>query len=154
MDDDDDMFDNQPDFIAERGVWDRVGGADIGMGLGTINLKRSGYTDMDKFKLISVATINIINDSGMLEETFSIPQITHFMTVVEKIPDYKYKNPSAFTLGYMVAIKSNYNTIDINKDMLKHIHQIYNDMEEQFFSKISEADIVRYTRLCLLNKLK
>lgn len=154
-DDEDDIFDDQPEFLAERGAWNRVGGIDIGLGLGeAINLKKSGYTINEKFKLIALATINIINELNFESVSFSTPQITHILSLVEKIPDFQYKNPSAFILGYMVALHSNYSTLKINKDMLKTAIEIYTEIEDQLFTKIGEDDIIRYARLCLLNKLK
>jgi hypothetical protein len=155
MDDDDDIFENQVEFLAERGAWNRIGGVDIGLGLGeVVNLKKSGYTVNEKFKLIALATINIINDLDFPDASLSLPEITHFLSLVEKIPDFQYKNPSAFVMGYMVAIHSNYNTLKIDKNMLKTVTEINNEIAEQLFSKIDEVDIVRYTRLCLLNRLK
>ena len=149
--DDDDIFENQVDFIAERNVWERVGGGgDIGLG-GVIDLKKSGYTIDEKFKLIAVATIQIINDS---EEILNNHQIAHMLRLVEKVPDFEYKNPSAFVMGYMVAINSNYQTLEIDKNMLETILKINVDIEDKLFHKIENTDIIRYTRLCLLHKIK
>ncbi|ADO00487.1 hypothetical protein WIV_gp143 [Wiseana iridescent virus] len=153
MEEEDDIYENQVEFLAERNAWDRIGGADIGLGLGgAINLKKSGYTNNEKFKLIALATINIINDTS--DRVLSLPEITHLLSLVDKIPDYEYKNPSAFVMGYLVASQSDYKRITINQEALDEIIQINKDIEEQLFSKIEDVDIVRYTRLCLLNKLR
>jgi len=154
-DDEDDIFENQVEFLAERDVWNRIGGVDIGLGLGgAINLKKSGYTVLEKFKLIALATINLINDLDIPDQTLSISQITHMLNLVEKIPDFQYKNPSAFVMGYMVALNSDYTTLKIDKNVLQSMFKINKEIEEQIFSKIDDTDIIRYTRLCLLNKLK
>lgn len=154
MEEEDDIFENQAEFLAEKNAWDRIGGVDIGLGLGgVINLKKSGYTTNEKFKLIALATINIINDlDGNI--TLNIDEITHLLSLVEKIPDFEYKNPSAFVMGYLVAIQSDYNNIKINKNVLEDVLQINTYIEDQLFSKIEDVDIIRYTRLCLFNKLK
>ncbi|CCV01867.1 hypothetical protein IIV30_021R [Invertebrate iridescent virus 30] len=154
MEEEDDIFENQAEFLAEKNAWDRIGGVDIGLGLGgVINLKKSGYTINEKFKLIALATINIINDlDGNI--TLNLDEITHLLSLVEKIPDFEYKNPSAFVLGYLVAIQSDYTNIKINKNVLEDVLEINTYIEDQLFSKIENVDIVRYTRLCLFNKLK
>lgn len=154
MEEEDDIFENRVEFVAERGVWDRVGGIDIGLGLGgPINLKKSGYTDIEKFKLIVVATINIINDlDGAI--TLNIDEITHVLGLVERIPDFQFKNPPAFVLGYMVASQSNYDTIQINQNVLSEVLEINLSIQNQLFSKVEDVDIIRYARLCLINKLK
>lgn len=152
MDEDDDIFEGQVEFLAERDAWNRVGGGDIGLG-GVVNLKKSGYTINEKFKLIASSTLKIISDFEF-EEALSYPQMTHMLSMVEKIPNYEYKNPSAFALAYMVAIHSNYKTLEINKTMLESIFQINKEIEDKLFSKIENADIVRYVRLCLLNNIK
>lgn len=152
MDDDDDIFENQVEFLAERDAWNRVGGADIGLGLGgAINLKKSGYTTEEKFKLIATATIKIMNE---YEELLSDPGLTRMLTLVEKIPDFEYKNPSAFAMGYVVALNSNYKTLEIDQEMLETVFKINREIEDRIFSKIENVDIVRYVRLCLLNNLK
>jgi hypothetical protein len=152
MEDEDDIFENQVEFIAERDVWNRIGGADIGLGLGgAINLKKSGYTNEEKFKLIAAATIKIIND---YEELLSNPSLTRMLSLVDHIPDFEYKNPAAFAMGYIVALSSNYTTLEIDRDMLETVFKINVDIDDKIFSKIENVDILRYARLCLLNKLK
>jgi hypothetical protein len=152
MEDEDDIFENQVEFLAERDVWNRVGGPDIGIG-GVVNLKKSGYTVNEKFRLIAAATIKIMNDFEF-EEALTDAQLAHMLTLVEKIPDFQYKNPSAFAMAYVVAINSNYKTIEINKQVLTTVLQINGEIEDKLFSKIDDSDIIRYTRLCLLNNLK
>lgn len=156
MDEDDDIFENQVEFLAEKDAWDRAGGgADIGLGLGgAINLKKSGYSDEDKFKLIALSTINILNDLNYDNKILSNPEITHLLNLVEKIPDFKYKNPSAFVMGYMVAKKSNYQTMEIDKNMLKFILEVNKKTDDELFNYVRNVDVIRYTRLCLINKLK
>lgn len=152
MEDEDDIFENQVEFIAERDVWNRIGGADIGLGLGgAINLKKSGYTNEEKFKLIAAATIKIIND---YEELLSNPSLTRMLSLVDRIPDFEYKNPSAFAMGYIVALSSNYTTLEIDRNMLETVFKINDEIDDKIFSKIENVDILRYARLCLLNKLK
>jgi hypothetical protein len=155
MDDDEDIFENQVEFLAERNVWNRIGGADIGLGLGgAINLKKSGYTIEEKFKLIVLATINVINDLDIENMVLSNPETTHVLSVVEKIPDFQYKNPSAFVLGYMVAMHSDYSTLEIDKSALELCFHINKEIEDNLFTKIENDDIIRYIRLCLINKIK
>lgn len=163
MDEEDDIFENQVEFLAERNVWNRIGGEDIGLGLGgAINLKKSGYTINEKFKLIALATINLINEldyipstgRGDVKYTLHNDEIQHILNLVEKIPDFEYKNPSAFVMGYLVAVYSNYTTLEINKNVLGDIVQINEEINDELFAKIEEVDIIRYTRLCLLHKLK
>lgn len=150
----DDIFENQVEFLAEKNIWDRIGGVDIGLTLGgVINLKKSGYTNSEKFKLIALATINIINDLNE-KIMLNVDEITHLLSLVEKVPDFEYKNPSAFVMGYLVAIHSDYNNIQINKNMFDNMVQINTYIEDQLFAKIEDVDILRYTRLCLFNKLK
>jgi hypothetical protein len=155
MDDDEDIFENQVEFLAERNVWNRIGGADIGLGLGgPINLKKSGYTIEEKFKLILLSTINLINDLDIENMVLSNLEITHMLSLVEKIPDFKYKNASAFVLGYIVAMHSNYSTLEIDKSALELCFQINKEIEDNMFTKIENDDIVRYIRLCLTHKIK
>jgi hypothetical protein len=151
----DDIFENQPEFQVERNVWDRIGGMDIGLGLGgTINLKKSGYTISEKFRLIALVTITIINDLDF-NQTLNPKQITHILeNVVDRIPAFEYKNPSAFVMGYMVAQHSNYANVSIDKEALADMIRINREIREQLSTVIEDVDIVRYTRLCLLNKLK
>lgn len=151
MDEDDDIFEGQVEFRAEKDVWNRVGG-DIDLG-GAVNLKKSGYTINEKFKLIAASTLKIISDFEF-EEALSYPQMTHMLSMVEKIPDYEYKNPSAFAMAYMVAIHSNYKTLEIDKNMLESIFKINKEIEDKLFAKIDEVDIIRYVRLCLLNNIR
>ncbi|ABF82102.1 hypothetical protein MIV072L [Invertebrate iridescent virus 3] len=156
MEDEDDIFENQPEFLAERNVWARVGGPDIGLGLGgMINLKKSGYTIGEKFKLIAAATIKMLND-GMEEDLLSDAALTRMLSLVEsdKMPDFQTKNPSAFAMGYVVAIHSNYNTLEIDREKLEVIFKLNNELESSFFSRIEERDILRYVRFCLIHKLK
>ena len=155
-DEEDDIYENEVEFLAERDAWNRVGGVDIGLGLGgVINLKRSGYTITEKFKLISLATINIINDLEYDERTiFTMSQITHMLNLIEKLPDYEYKNPSAFVYGYIVALYSDYKTLDLDKSILEIMFEINKEIEGQLFTKIDETDIIRYARLCLSHNLK
>jgi Family of unknown function (DUF5770) len=155
MEDDEDILENQVEFLAERNIWNRIGGADIGLGLGgAINLKKSGYTIEEKFKLIVLATINVINDLDIENMVLSSPEITHVLSLVEKIPDFQYKNPSAFVLGYIVAMYSDYKTLDIDESVLEICFQINKEIEDNLFTKIENDDIIRYTRLCLINKIK
>lgn len=152
MEDEDDIFENEVQFVVERDIWSRVGGVDLGTGM--INLKRGNYTTSEKFKLIAVATINVINDYDV-SEILSNAQILHMLTLVEeKIPDFQYKNPSAFVMGYIVAINSDYKNLRINTDVLETIFEINKNIDEKIFSKIDNVDILRYTRLCLLHNLK
>lgn len=152
MEDEDDIFENEIQFVVERDIWNRVGGVDLGTGI--VNLKRGNYTTSEKFKLIAVATINVINDYDV-SEILSNAQTLHMLTLVdEKIPDFQYKNPSAFVMGYIVAINSDYKNLKINTDMLETIFEINKNIDEKIFSKIDNTDIIRYTRLCLLHNLK
>jgi hypothetical protein len=149
-DDNDDDID-EIDFLNERDVWNRVGGPDLGTGL--INLKIGNYTPNEKFKLIAASTIKIINDYDV-SELITDAQATHILTLDEKIPDFQYKNPSAFVMGYIVAVNSNYKTLEINRSTLETVFEINKNIEQRLFSKIDNVDIIRYTRLCLLHNLK
>ena len=154
MDDDEDIFEDQVEFLAERNVWNRVGGPDLGLGLGEpINLRKGGYTAEEKFKLIVLATINSINDLNIENMVFTNTEISYILDIVEKIPDFRYKNPVAFVLGYMVAMHSDYNTLEINKNKLDLVFEANNELKDDI-AKVEEVDIVRYTRLCLLHKIK
>jgi hypothetical protein len=154
-DDDDDIFDNQPEFLAERNIWQRMGGADIGLGLGgVINLRKSGYTLNEKFKLIAAATLKLISDLE-LGETFTTVDIAHVLNQVEsKVPDWQYKNPSAFVVGYMVARNSDYSTLNIDQNSFDTAIEVVAELEGQLYTSIDSYDIIRYTRLCLLNKIR
>jgi len=154
------------EFLAEMNAWQRVGGADIGLGLGgAISLKKSGYTEEEKFKFIVVITISLINKLDIedltVDKKFSGDRIVsrdataNLLNQVRKVPDFQYKNPSAFVLGYLVAVYSDYGTLSIDKDVLKTVFKIYKDIEDELmFTAIEESDIIRYTRLCLINKIK
>ena len=152
MDEDDDIFEGQVEFLAERDAWNRVGGGNIDLG-GVVNLKKSGYTVNEKFKLIAASTLKIVSDFEF-EEALSYLQMSHMLSMVEKIPDYEYKNPSAFAMAYMVAIHSNYKTLEINKDVLDSVLKINKEIEDKLFTKIDDSDIIRYVRLCLLNNIR
>ncbi|AHL67524.1 hypothetical protein DH26_gp025 [Chloriridovirus anopheles1] len=95
MDDEDFYeYENQPEFIAERDVWSRVGGKDIGLGLGgVVNLKKSGYTVSEKFRLIAAATIKLMNETHDTE-VLSEAGLTRMLGLVEQMPDFEFKNPS------------------------------------------------------------
>ena len=164
MDDyNEDFFDddNQASFRLERNAFERLGYEDLlGLG-GTINLKKSGYSDTDKFKLITLATIILINDifdGDHLEfgnnYTFDDSEIKYVLSLVETIPDFKYKNPSAFVLGYIPVFKrfedrSVRNKRSINKNILEDTFKIYDKIEDGLSTKLEKVDIVRYARLCL-----
>jgi hypothetical protein len=165
MDDyNEDFFDddNQASFKLERNAFERLGYEDLlGMG-GAINLKKSGYSDIDKFKLITLATIILINDifDGNVDlasgnnYTFDDSEIKYVLSLVETIPDFKYKNPSAFVLGYMPVFKrfgdkSVRNKRSINKNILEDTFKIYDKIEIGLSTKLEKVDIVRYARLCL-----
>lgn len=153
MEDDEDFYEyeNQPEFLAERDVFNRVGGVDIGLGLGgVINLKKSGYTSLEKFKLIAAATIKLLNEINDTE-VLSDAGLTRMLGLVEKIPAYEFKNPSAFAMGFIIALNSKH--LNINKEWLNKIIDLNKEIEDKIV-KISDFDIVRYTRLCLLNKFK
>ncbi len=155
MDYEDDIEDDveddaEVDFLNERDVWNRVGGPDLGTGL--INLKIGNYTPNEKFKLIAASTIKTINDYDV-SELLTDAQTTRMLTLVdEKIPDFQYKNPSAFVMGYIVALNSE--MLEINKNMLETVFEINKNIEQRLVSKIDNVDIIRYTRLCLLHNLK
>ena len=152
---DEDIFENQVEFLAERNVWDRIGGPDIGLGLGgAISLKKSGYTIEEKFKLIVSATISVINDLDIENMVLSNREKNHVLSLVDKIPDFQYKNPSAFVLGYMVAMHSDYKTLELDQNALGLCFQINSEIADNMFTKIENDDIIRYTRLCLLHKIK
>lgn len=164
MDDyNEDFFDddNQASFRLERNAFERLGYEDLlGLG-GAINLKKSGYSDTDKFKLITLATIILINDifdGDHLEfgnnYTFDDSEIKYVLSLVETIPDFKYKNPSAFVLGYIPVFKrfedrSVRNKRSINKNILEDTFKIYDKIEVGLSTKLEKVDIVRYARLCL-----
>lgn len=164
MDDyNEDFFDddNQASFRLERNAFERLGYEDLlGLG-GAINLKKSGYSDTDKFKLITLATIILINDifdGDHLEfgndYTFDDSEIKYVLSLVETIPDFKYKNPSAFVLGYIPVFKrfedrSVRNKRAINKNILEDTFKIYDKIEVGLSTKLEKVDIVRYARLCL-----
>jgi hypothetical protein len=152
---DDYFFENQPEFMAERGALDRAGNVDVGLGIGgVINLKKSGYTQMEKFKLIALATINIVNDLEMPHYKLSISQIKVMLEAADRLPDAEYKNPSAYAMAYVVAVHSDYRTLKIDQRSLDAAIEAYNEIREKIFTKIENADIVRYVRLCLLNNIK
>lgn len=164
MDDyNEDFFDddNQASFRLEKNAFERLGYEDLlGLG-GAINLKKSGYSDTDKFKLITLATIILINDifdGDHLEfgndYTFDDSEIKYVLSLVETIPDFKYKNPSAFVLGYIPVFKrfgdrSVRNKRSINKNLLEDTFKIYDKIEAGLSTKLEKVDIVRYARLCL-----
>ena len=153
---DEDIFENQVEFAAERNVWDRMGGPE-GLGLGgAISLKKSGYSIDQKFNLIVLATINLINDLDIESMVLSNAEKNHVLSLVnnEKIPDFQYKNPSAFVLGYMVATHSNYNTLELDQNALELCFQINSEIADNMFSKFENDDIIRYARLCLLHKIR
>jgi len=169
MDDyNEDFFDddNQASFRLEQNAFERLGYEDLlGLG-GAINLKKSGYSDIDKFKLIALATIVLINDifDGNLDYeefdgnnyTFDDPEIKYVLSMVETLPDFKYKNASAYVLGYIPVFKrfgddrkSVRNKRSINKNILQDTFKIYEKIEAGLSTKLEKVDIVRYARLCL-----
>lgn len=159
--DNEDFFDDeQVSFKLERNAYDRLGFEDVlGLG-GAINLKKSGYSDIDKFKLISLATISLINDlfDGNFDEfdgrnyTFNDSEIKYALNMVESLPDFKYKNPSAFILGYLPVFKlykSEKGKRKIDKIILQDTFKIYEKIEAGLSTKLENIDILRYARLCL-----
>lgn len=161
MDDEDGFSDDENQvFLPEVNIWNRLSGADIGLGLGgAIDLKKGRFTLEEKFKLFVLLTINVINELNVQDlEDISWAEKIHILSLAEKIPDFQYKNSPAFVLGYMVAIRSNYKTLDIDKEALNTVFEINKQLkeieDEIIIFKIEEADILRYTRLCLLNKIK
>lgn len=169
MDDyNEDFFDDedQPIFRLERTAFERLGFENaLGLG-GVINLKKSGYTDIDKFKLIAIGTIVLINDlfDGNIDHsefngrnyTFVDAEIRYILNLAEKIPDYKHKNSSAFVLGYIPVFKRfeedsdgvQKNHKNINKSILEDTFKIYEKIEDDLSTKIDKTDIIRYARLC------
>lgn len=152
MYEDEDLFEDEQEFHVERDVWNRVGGGDIDMGVGgVINLKKSGYTEKEKFKLIAAATMKLINDQ---EELFSNQEINHMLSLVEKIPNFENKNPSVFAVAYYVAIHSNFKDLTLNKPILKKMVYLSSLINDQLFTRVEEIDIIRYARMCLFFKIR
>lgn len=164
--DNEDFFDddNQANFKLERNAYNRLGLENVlGLG-GAVNLKKSGYTDIEKFKLIALATIIIINElfnENYNEEfngknyTFNADEIKYILSLIEKIPDFKYKNASAYVLGYIPVFKrfeNNTKSIrgqrSIDKYILEDTFKIYDKIEPELSTKIGKTDIIRYARLC------
>jgi len=151
--DEDDILDDEyyefeeNNFLNERNVFNRVGieGPDLGTVL--ISLKTGNYTQSEKFRMIAAALVNKIGD----DEVISNAKKLHMLTLVEKIPDFEYKNASAFVMGYIVAINSSYETLEINREIFENILDINENIK--LFFKIDDSDILRYTRLCLLHNL-
>lgn len=141
------MYD-ELELIPERNVFDRIGGSLGGMA----NLRKSGYTNEEKFVTIAKATLAIVNQL----DVDKIKQINLDVVdrLIRKIPDMQYKNPSAFVLGYLVAINSDYLSLEIDVDRLESVFGVNELIEESLFTKIEKEDIVRYTRMCLINKIK
>jgi hypothetical protein len=86
--------------------------------------------------------------------TFDDSEIKYVLSLVETIPDFKYKNPSAFVLGYIPVFKrfgdrSVRNKRSINKNILEDTFKIYDKIEVGLSTKLEKVDIVRYARLCL-----
>jgi hypothetical protein len=166
MDDNEDMFEeNEVSFRLERNAFERLGFENVlGLG-GTINLKKSGYTDTEKFKLIALATIILINDlfDGEISHIefnnknygFKDPEIKYILDLSENLPDFKYKNPSAYIFGYIPVFKrfdgskSIKGKRSIDKEALQDSYNIYEKIEPGLSVKFDIVDILRYARLCL-----
>jgi hypothetical protein len=163
-----DYYDNeQPNLLAENDAFNKLGDiAGFGLGAQNVTLRQGNYSSEDKFKLIARATIIIINE--VLKSTFtdenrgnlhqesdspelSVFQIKNMLDTVSKVPDLKHKNPSAFALGYMVAVHSDYKTFKINPSIMTRIVDAYTVAKSEILTSIDITDIVRYSRFCLLN---
>lgn len=134
----------EQEFMLEWDVWKRVGKAQVG----NVNLKKGGYTMEEKFKVISSATVNAMND---VKHVLSDDGLNSMFDKLGLIPLLEYKNPSAFVMGYIVYLASNPNTMEINIDVLLDLINVNKQIENQLITKVKNTDIVRYTRLCLIN---
>jgi|APFre7841882630_1041343.scaffolds.fasta_scaffold01107_2 hypothetical protein len=144
--------DDEGGFANEWNAYERTGGGDVGLGLGAaIDLKRGGYTPEEKFKLIAVSTVSHMNETT---EVLSREGIAHMLEMAGKLPDLEYKNPSAFVMGYIVGLRSNFTTLEIDRKSLESMFKINENIAGKISSKISHSDIIRYTRLCLISKIK
>lgn len=160
-------------FMAEKNAYDRVGRVgDIGMG-DAVNLRYGNYSAEEKFKLIARATVNIINDilpyysdqtlsdrrhlGGSLNFTISTDQISLMLDQATKLPDFQFKNPSAFALGYMIVAGSTSKSgrLDqIDRTVFERVVRAYTESKDQFTTKMENVDILRYARLCIANNIR
>lgn len=131
--------------------YEQISGRDVGLGLGGItSLRKSGYSIEDKFKLISVATINRMNNNTRVLSDEGLVRMTNGM---KKIPLYEFKNPSAYAMGFVVAIATKRGGTDLDLEKLNMVFRINSEIEDELDTKIDKTDIIRYARMCLLNKL-
>jgi hypothetical protein len=132
--------------------YEQMGGKDIGLGLGEIiNLRKSGNSVEDIFKTIAVATINRMNNNTRVLSDDGLVRMTNGM---KKIPLYEFKNPSAYAMGFVVAIATKGGGTDLDLKKLNMVFRINSEIEDELETKIDKTDIIRYARMCLLNKIK
>lgn len=148
-------YDEPDEYRLGAAGYEQLGAKDVGLGLGGIvNLKKSGYSVEDKFKLIAVATISRMNDNTPVLSDDGLVRMTNGM---QKIPLYEFKNPSAYAMGFVVAIASprirNLEEPDLDVKRLNTVFRINSEIEDRLDTKIDKTDIVRYARMCLLNKI-
>lgn len=130
-------------FVAERGAFERVGiirpgellkSRIAGGNLEELNntLFRLNLNDEEKFSIILNASFNNVKEYLDLVER----DLVILLEMIPKIPHLKYKNATAYILGYYTLSKGT-----INKDKINKVFKVLKN-----FPNITEPDVVKYAR--------
>ncbi len=149
---DDEYYDDEPQFLAERSAFERAGvyredvlGTLIGSGKFTSNkledlnkkLFRLNLTKREKFNISMAVFFDKLTEFIPI----GISDLEDIMAITNKIDRIEYKNPIAFILGYYTIMDD-----EISESRLQ---SILDSKALTRFDEVALPDIVRYARLII-----
>lgn len=127
-----------PEFKEEIGAFERAGGGKLAELLSVANRpdsKRQAYTPEDRILIGIDAFAREVKDRGLLTEQ----DINYLLDKTQQIPGLRYKNPSAYVLGYIGSGGG----AKMNKE---NISRAFNLLSSLRIDGVVEPDVVRYAR--------
>lgn len=137
----------QPEFGDERGAYDRVGTtsklSQVLEGVTSLNVLqgKSGreiISQEDRFKINVNAISRNLSDEGLVELTET--DINEMLERTVLVPNLKYKNPTAYILGFIVTNGG----VDIDKKKFDRVkRKVLPKIPD---SGVEPEDVIRYSR--------
>jgi hypothetical protein len=128
-------------FENEYNVYERVGGVDI---LGELGTAGADLRDpLQRFTQFTKTVAQEMITQGII--TLKKPDLRYIIDQIPDIPNPKYKNPTAFVLGFWVTRRDG--TID--KDRVK---KLLPDLASLTYP-VKDFDVIRYANLWIETKL-
>ena len=139
-----DYKEGEPDFVAQFKDKDRIGDNIIGFwAIGPNGKPLRTQTPEARFRLRVDAISRSIND--VCDFDIDNNHINFLLQKSQEIPRIRFKNPTAFILGYLAT---NRGTAEITKKTLSQTWRCYNLIRgKDKDDSIKQPDIIRYARL-------